>query len=75
MSEQKLSTLLTDEVVITAYFDYQPQELETSTYPGCAAVAELNSVLIGTYDIMPVLSQSVLSALADKCLKSMEIDQ
>lgn len=71
MSEHKLSTLLTENLAVTVHFDYQPDELETPTYPGTAAVVELNSVCVGPNDIMAVLSEKVLGDLADKCMESM----
>lgn len=74
MSNHKLTTLLTENLAVTVDFDYQPDELETPTYPGTPAVVELNSVWVRNNNIMPVLSESVLGDLADKCMKSMESD-
>lgn len=74
MSEQKLLIKLDGTLPVTVYFDYQPEERETQTYPGCAAGVELNSVHYKDYeDIMPLLNKSTLSELADKCMESMDI--
>lgn len=71
MSEHILTTLLTDELIVIVRFDYQPEEPDTLTYPGCGALVELNSVCVGALEIMPVLNQSALSDLANKCMESM----
>lgn len=75
MSEHKISTLLTENLAVTVHFDYQPKEPETLTYPGTPAVVEMNSVCIGSHDIMQVLSESVLGDLADRCMESMDSDE
>lgn len=72
-TEQQFSTTLTGDFTVVVYFDYQPKEPADLTYPGCEASVELNSVLRGIQDIMPVLNESVLSDLAGKCLESMSL--
>lgn len=74
MSEQKLSTLLIDNVRVRVDFDYQPAEPMMETYPGCGATVELNAVSLVGNDLIPVLSQRALDDLADKCMESMCVE-
>ncbi len=70
MSEETLTTLLTENLAVTVHFDYQPNEAQTDIYPGCPAVVELNAVCVGENDIMSKLSKSVLAELVDVCMDS-----
>ncbi len=70
MSEETLTTLLTENLAVTVHFDYQPNEAQTNTYPGCPAVVELNAVCVGDIDIMSVLSKHVLAELIEACMAS-----
>ncbi len=75
MSEHKLTTTLINDITVTVHFDYQPEEVQTQTYPGCPAIVELNSVYIDQQNIMEVLSQSVLGDVADKCMALMHTER
>jgi len=75
MSEHNISTFLPEDIPVVAYFDYQPEEAQTLTYPGCGASVELNSVYMGGINIMPIINQNILGDLADKCMESMESDK
>ena len=75
MEEKMLEKILIENVLVTVFFDYQPAEPMTDTYPGCGSSVELNSVCLIKNDLMPVLNQSALSELADRCLESIEDDK
>lgn len=49
------------EIPVRVYFDYQPEEKATHTYPGCPSSIEINQIDIDTPD-----GQSVSDWLMEK---------
>ena len=60
------STILTDEIEVTVYFDFEPEEKQTHDCPGCPAELIINTVLIDdneNKDVLYVLNDLSIEAL------------
>jgi len=64
-----IETELGEEIELTVYFDFQPEEKMTWDYPGCPADAEVTEVLIAGTSIevclMPDEEASVVESILD----------
>lgn len=74
MSELHFETVLSDDISVTVYFDYQPKEPMTRYYPGCEALATINAVLIDNdenKDLYEIIGPRVFNILQERALESM----
>ena len=77
MREQLLVTEIGEEVSVSVYFEYQPEEIETHNYPGCDAEVLISAVYVGgdeEKDIGDCLNEKTLDKLKEEC-QQMLIDE
>jgi len=84
MSEQNMQYHLgEDELPVEVYFDYQPEEGSTATYPGCAASVTLGAVdvktslgnIFKTSNILDCFNHVVLADIEEACMEYMETER
>ena len=72
MSEQSIITVLVEDVVAQAFYDYQPWEPTTHEDPGCASEVTLNAICVDGVNLMDVLKDSVLADIKVECFDAEE---
>ena len=68
-------TTLADEINVSVYFNYNPEEKQTWDYPGCNESIDIEAVLVNgdeDKDIQAVLSDRTINSLIVECFDYLE---
>lgn len=76
--ENNIQTVIGDEIEVTVYFDYEPEQQQTHWDPGFTSQIEINAVCVDGNEernIAEVLSREILRHLELKCFEYMESEE
>ena len=76
--EHSIETHIGDEIAVTVWFDYEPQQEQTYWEPGFCSEVEINSVLVEgnkDKDITEILNSETREHLRMQCFEYMEAEQ
>jgi hypothetical protein len=71
MIEHEHRTLIGEDLPVTVYFDFQPEESATLEYPGCAAEVTINAVEVENHN-MDVDNHDILDCLSKSCIDELK---